>query len=130
MERLTEKWDDHFIARTERLNGKIVGNQMCLNKLGELEDLEEQGLLLRLPLDMDRSDLIYILLDRLLRTEFGGCYMCKNPMKNITLDGVNNGCDGNCSVSEDVTTDDLLTKILRELQTEEALQKMKGEEHE
>lgn len=49
MERLTEKVGEHFIARQERLNGKIVGNQTCLDKLGELEDAEEQGLLLRLP---------------------------------------------------------------------------------
>jgi hypothetical protein len=49
MERLTEKWGDHFIARTERVNGKTVGNTMCLDKLGALEDLEEQGRLLVLP---------------------------------------------------------------------------------
>ena len=47
--RLTEKNDDHYIARQDRVNGKIIGNQMCLDKLGELEDAEEQGLLLRLP---------------------------------------------------------------------------------
>lgn len=49
MERLTEKNEEHYIARQDRLNGKIVGNQMCLDKLGEYENLEEQGLLLRLP---------------------------------------------------------------------------------
>ena len=47
--RLTEKNDEHYIARQDRVNGKIIGNQMCLDKLGELEDAEEQGLLLRLP---------------------------------------------------------------------------------
>ena len=42
MERLTVKIEDHYIARPERLsNGKIVGDKMCLNKLGEIEDLEE-----------------------------------------------------------------------------------------
>lgn len=49
MERLTERIEEHYIERQERLNGKIVGKQMCLDKLGEYEDLEEQGLLLRLP---------------------------------------------------------------------------------
>ena len=49
MERLTEKVEEHYIARQDRLNGKIVGNQMCLDKLGEYEYLEEQGLLLRFP---------------------------------------------------------------------------------
>ena len=43
MERLTTKIDDRYIARLERLsNGKIVGDRMCLRKLGEIEDLEER----------------------------------------------------------------------------------------
>lgn len=52
MERLTEMIDDEsitYIARHDRVNGKIVDNQMCMNKLGEYEDLEEQGCLLKLP---------------------------------------------------------------------------------
>ena len=49
MERLTEKIEEHYIERQERLNGKIVGKQMCLDKLGEYENLEDQGLLLRVP---------------------------------------------------------------------------------
>lgn len=47
--RLTEKVEDSYIAHQERISGKIIGNQMCLNKLGYLEDLEEQGLLIKLP---------------------------------------------------------------------------------
>lgn len=49
MERLTEKNEEHYIARLDRLNGKLVGNQMCLDRLGEYENLEEQGLLIKLP---------------------------------------------------------------------------------
>ena len=49
MTRLTEKIEEHYIARQDRLNGKIIGNQMCLDKLGEYENLEEQGLLLIIP---------------------------------------------------------------------------------
>ena len=49
MERLTEKIEEHYIERQERFNGKIVGKQMCLDKLGKYEDLEDQGLLLRIP---------------------------------------------------------------------------------
>ena len=41
MSRLTEKVEEHYIARQDRVNGKIIGNQMCLDKLGEIEDLEE-----------------------------------------------------------------------------------------
>jgi len=50
MERLTEKVEDRYIARQARLsNGKIAGDKMCLNKLGELEDKQEKGLLRILP---------------------------------------------------------------------------------
>lgn len=49
MERLTERIEGNYIARQDRVNGKIIGNQQCLNKLGQLEDAEEKGLLLRLP---------------------------------------------------------------------------------
>jgi hypothetical protein len=50
MERLTKKIDNIYVAKQIRMsNGDLVGNQRCLNKLGELEDLEEQGLLLQLP---------------------------------------------------------------------------------
>lgn len=41
--------EEHYIARQDRVNGKIIGNQQCLDKLGRLEDAEEKGLLLRLP---------------------------------------------------------------------------------
>ena len=40
MSRLTERVEEHYIARQDRVNG-IIGNQMCLDKLGEIEDLEE-----------------------------------------------------------------------------------------
>lgn len=51
MERLTEKLSDgRYIARLERLNnGKVVGDKMCYEKLGKLEDLEEEKRLLPLP---------------------------------------------------------------------------------
>lgn len=49
MGRLTEKMDGHFVARSKRVDGLYAGVQACLDKLGELEDAEEQGLLLRLP---------------------------------------------------------------------------------
>ena len=102
---------------------------LAVNKLAEYEDAEEQGLLLRLPIGQDRSDLIYILARLLMHTEFGKCYLCTNPMKNITLDEKNNGCDGNCRVDEKFDEDDLITMIIKELQTKEeakqALVKMK-----
>lgn len=41
-EQLTEKIEDGYIAKQERIKGNIVGNQMCLEKLGYIEDLERQ----------------------------------------------------------------------------------------
>ena len=50
MDRLTTKIEDKYFSRHERLsNGEFAGDLACINKLGELEDLEEQGLLLKLP---------------------------------------------------------------------------------
>ena len=42
------------------------------------------------------KDLIYELEKYIANSESGRCILCKNNMKNITLDGVNNGCDGEC----------------------------------
>lgn len=92
------------------------------NRLKEYEDAEEQGLLLRLPC---KDELISILAKLVLNSQFGWCYMCTNPMKNITLDGVNNGCDGCCN-NEKFTTDDLIKKVVEELRRKsESEQKLK-----
>lgn len=79
----------------------------------ELKIAEEQGLLLRLD---SKDELIEVLASKLLNEQFGVCYMCKNPMKNITLDGVHNGCDGGCNLSEEHTVDDFIKKIVGELE--------------
>ena len=100
------------------------------HKLKKYEDEEEQGLLLRLD---SKDKLIEVLATKLLHSEFGNCYMCTNPMKNITLDGINNGCDGGCNTSEEFTVDDFLKKIIGELQrkeeAEQKLAKMKEVRH-
>lgn len=64
------------------------------------------------PTDYNLTD---ILANQLLKTDWGHCYMCTNPMKNITLDGVNNGCDGECRVDENFSADDLIKKIAMEM---------------
>ena len=38
MERLTERVGDEWIARKERLNGKIMGNKTCMKRLAEYEN--------------------------------------------------------------------------------------------
>ena len=65
---------------------------------------------------MKDYNLIDVLAEQLLKTDWGHCYMCTNPMKNITLDGVNNGCDGECRMDDHFTKDDLIQKIVRELE--------------
>ena len=62
------------------------------------------------------NKIIEALAKKLLNTEFGGCYMCKNPMKNITIDGVNNGCDGECNTTEKSSVEDFLKKFISELE--------------
>lgn len=83
------------------------------NRLREYEIAEEQGLLLSLD---SKDELIEVLASKLLNEQFGTCYMCKNPMKNITLDGVNNGCDGGCNLSEEYTVEDFIKKIVGEME--------------
>ena len=58
MERLTEKVGDRYIERTDKVNGKIVGTKMCLNKLGEYKNAEEKGFLLWLP--CKAGDTVYV----------------------------------------------------------------------
>lgn len=60
-------------------------------------------------------NLTNVLAELLLKTDWGHCYMCTNPMKNITLDGVNNGCDGACRMDDNFSADDLIQKIIREI---------------
>lgn len=40
MERLTEWTGEQWIGRQERLNGRIVGNRMCMERLAAYEDTE------------------------------------------------------------------------------------------
>ena len=64
----------------------------------------------------EEKSLVDVLVGLLLKTEFVRCYMCENHMKNITLDGINNGCDGQCASFNLPTREDLLGKIKREME--------------
>ena len=59
MERLTE-WIDEDKAMP-KMNMKRNGHQRCMNKLAELEDMEEQGKLLILP--CKPGDTVYVIDD-------------------------------------------------------------------
>lgn len=65
---------------------------------------------------MNDKVLIDALANKLFEEEFANCYMCDNYMKNITIDGVNNGCDGNCQHNKKYTTDDFLERFKEELE--------------
>ena len=59
MQRLTEKADEYFHKSGIKYYPKDKGlNKSICNKLGEYEDLEEQGLLLRLPCKV--GDTVYL----------------------------------------------------------------------
>ena len=64
----------------------------------------------------EEKSLVDVLVGLLLKTEFARCYMCENHMKNITLDGINNGCDGQCSSFILTSREELLAKIKREME--------------
>lgn len=50
--------------------------------------------------------------------------MCENNMKNVTLDGGNNGCDGGCLFTKKTTVEEFIKKILHELEMNKALEEM------
>lgn len=84
MERLTERIEEHYIERQERLNGKIVGKQMCLDKLGAYEDAEDYGLLLRLPCKAGST--VYLIRSRYTecskyKETWNDCYGCEDKDK-------------------------------------------------
>lgn len=75
MERLTE-WIDEDKA-VPKMDMKRNGHQRCVNKLAELEDLEEQGKLLILP--CKPGDTVYLLV-----TDIAGIsYIVPHKVKNI-----------------------------------------------
>lgn len=106
-------------GRTLKAHIDILQELEAYRAIGTVEDFKtlkdagEQGLLLSLD---SKDELIEVLASKLLNEQFGTCYMCSNPMKNITLDGVNNGCDGCCNLSEEHTVDDFIKKIVGELE--------------
>lgn len=70
MERLTQWVDDGDSKKAiPRVDIRNNGHNKCCNKLAEYEDLEEQGLLVRLPDDLNR--ILYQVNYRWKCTEYG-----------------------------------------------------------
>lgn len=58
---------------------------------------------------MEMVDAMVNAMDKvILRSDFGRCALCDNYAKNITIDGINNGCDGNCKHDRDYTEKDVI----------------------
>ena len=142
MDRLTVGWGngtyDTFDPIDIAYDGYSKANyEKLLNKLGEYEDLEEQGLLLRLPCKV--GDYLYSIEPRFYNYELhegiqrGICRRCE-------LGKDRNGVRFTIWASMDVGNKNTLhaynslslgkTVFLTKAEAEAALDKMKGEEHE
>lgn len=110
---------DEFDERDEAYNlgvGECVDilNKCNFNNLSSVfqENTKLKAEIEQLKAELEQSVKLQIVLSKLLfGSEFARCYMCDNSMKNITLDGKNNGCDGGCYHEKNYTENDLIEKI-------------------
>ena len=80
MERLTEWKDDKKLLAKTKFSGDF-GSANVLNRLAEYEDLEEQGLLLRLPCAVGNT--VYVISSRYTKCSkykeiWNDCYGCED----------------------------------------------------
>lgn len=84
---------------------QLLSEYQCLIMVTDvLDDIDNQPT----AYDVDKDNLINAMAKTLLSTDFGGCALCDNHAKNITIDGVNNGCDGNCRHDKEYTEKDII----------------------
>ena len=86
--RLTEKVDSEeefvYMVRQDLINGETIDNQRCLNKLGEYEDAEDNGLLYLFNCQV--GDTIYIISHRYeIR---GVCNVCVEYIEPCIVDSI------------------------------------------
>ena len=72
--------------------------------------------------DEKAEELINTMAKAMLHTDFGGCALCDNYAKNITIDGINNGCDGNCRHDKEYSEKDIIKWFEEQIRW----QKLKG----
>lgn len=120
------KIDNALLGENE--SGTVERNNIAIKCIEELQEYRSicdspeklkliDELYLEICEEINRlNKIIKVLVTKLLNTEFGRCYMCKNPMKNIMIDGVNNGCDGECNTTEESSVEDFLKKFIAELE--------------
>lgn len=71
----------------------------------------------------EQKELIHALADHVLKSQFGYCITCENHMKNVTIDGVRNGCDGACSHSKEWTVEEFIDLFEKKLRLEKRVNK-------
>jgi len=99
MARLTVWNVDHYEAEVDG----VIHRGSITEALGILEDEKE------------KNDKLIFYMAKELMGEFGRCALCDNHMKNITIDRVNNGCDGNCTHNKKYAEKDLIEWYLEEI---------------
>lgn len=125
MERLTVKWTDKVYDALDPVD--ILDNEYSktnynklLTKLGEYEDLEEQGLLLRLPCKV--GDTVYSIAND------GKIYPVKATREVRIVNGVLHIICESCRYSDLVSYDDIgKTVFLTQGEAEQKLKEMDGD---
>lgn len=125
MERLTVKWTDKVYDALDPVD--ILDNEYSktnynklLTKLGEYEDLEEQGLLLRLPCKV--GDTVYSIAND------GKIYPVKATREVRIVNGVLHIICESCRYSDLVSYDDIgKTVFLTQAEAEQKLKEMDGD---
>lgn len=96
MKRLTqEALKDSYVLNPQQNIPNVIVEGMIYNKLGRLEDLEEE-------LDMPLDKAIDLLFKTIKNSEFYDCLTCTNIMHN------ERGCDGNCSHNREFSRKEIL----------------------
>lgn len=127
MERLTVKWTDKVYDTLDPVD--ILDNEYSktnynklLTKLGEYEDLEEQGLLLRLPCKV--GDTVYSIAND------GKIYPVKATREVRIVNGVLHIICESCRYSDLVSYDDIgKTVFLTQAEAEVKLKELRGGEN-
>lgn len=127
MERLTVKWTDKVYDALDPVD--ILDNEYSktnynklLTKLGEYEDLEEQGLLLRLPCKV--GDTVYSIAND------GKIYPVKATREVRIVNGVLHIICESCRYSDLVSYDDIgKTVFLTQAEAEAKLKELRGGEN-
>lgn len=86
---------DSYVLNPQENIPKVIVEGMIYDKLGKLEDLEQE-------LDMPLDKVVDLLFKSIENSEFYDCLTCTNVMHN------ERGCDGNCSHNREFSRKEIL----------------------